>query len=95
MQIVWSQHMPSPSDDEAPPFNGRYQDLLRSVGAWLDARGYQLARLSESGPSLVIEVEAGVQGDDHSREVLRLDLDALDRLALAARNDRNRFLQAG
>ena len=95
MQIVWSQNSPSSIDEEIQPFSGRYQDLLRSVGAWLDARGYQLARLSESGDSLVIEVEAGVQGDDHTREVLRLDIDALDRLSTAARNDRNRFLQAG
>ena len=95
MQIVWSQNSPSQSGDENQPFNGRYQDLLRSVGAWIDARGYRLARLSESGDSLVIEVEAGVSGDDQSREVLRLDMDALDRLSVAARNDRNRFLQAG
>lgn len=95
MQIVWSQSNPVLDESQIQPFHGRYQDLLRSVGAWLDARSYRLARLSESGESLVIEVETGVVGDDQVREVLRLDVDALDRLAIAARNDRNRFLQAG
>jgi hypothetical protein len=51
--------------------------------------------LSESDGSILIEVETGVPGDDLSREIIRLDKDALDRLTNAARNDRNRFLQAG
>ena len=95
MQIVWINKANTTLASTSQPFHGRYQDLLRSVGAWLDARGYRLARLSESNDSLVIEVETGVDGDDLSREVLRLDWDALDRLANAARNDRDRFLKVG
>lgn len=76
-------------------FQGQYQDVLRSVGAWLDARGYALSGISESGDYLVIEVQTGPAGDNREREVLRLDLDALGRLAHAGRNDRNRFAVAG
>lgn len=93
MQIVWSAPDRADSRSEHQPFQGRYQDILRSVGAWLDARSYRLARLSEADGALVIEVETGVPGDDLSREVLRLDLEAVDRLTNAARNDRNRFMQ--
>jgi hypothetical protein len=95
MQIVWSAPERAEAKTDHQPFNGRYQDILRSVGAWLDARSYRLARLSEADGCLVIEVETGVPGDDLSREVLRLDGEALERLTLAARTDRNRFLQAG
>ena len=62
-------------------FQGQYQEFLRSVGAWLDARGYSLTLISESGNSLVIEVQTGASGDDPEREVLRLDIEALNRLA--------------
>ena len=95
MQIVWTAPDCAAEKNEHQPFNGRYQDVLRSVGAWLDARSYRLTRLSESDGCLVIEVETGVPGDDLSREVLRLDSEALERLTSAARNDRNRFLQTG
>lgn len=95
MQIVWTATDRSPEQIAHQPFHGRYQDILRSVGAWLDARSYRLTRLSESDGSLVIEVETGVPGDDLSKEILRLDHEALDRLTTAARNDRNRFLQTG
>ncbi len=95
MQLVWTAPDSAASPSGHQPFNGQYQDLLRAVGAWLDARGYRLTRLSESDGSFLIEVEIGVAGDDLSREVLRLDHEALNRLTSAARNDRNRFLQAG
>lgn len=95
MQIVWTAPDRAEKQTDNQPFHGRYQDILRSVGAWLDARSYRLTKLTESDGSFLIEVETGVVGDDLSREVLRLDIEALDRLTLAARNDRNRFLQAG
>jgi hypothetical protein len=95
MQLVWTAPDAGATKSDHQPFHGQYQDILRSVGAWLDARGYRLTKLSESDGAFVIEVEIGVQGDDLSREVLRLDHEALQRLTSAARNDRNRFLHTG
>jgi hypothetical protein len=95
MQIVWTAPNRPDSKIDHQPFHGRYQDILRAIGAWLDARSYRLTRLSESDGCFVIEVETGVAGDDLSREILRLDMDAINRLTSAARNDRDRFLQAG
>jgi hypothetical protein len=95
MKIIWTQVDSSRSDSDIQPFHGKYQDILRSVGAWLDARGFRLTKLSESGGSLVIEVEIGVMGDDLSREVIRLDPESLERLMVAARNDRDRFAAFG
>ena len=95
MKIVWTSGGPLGSDEGGSVFQGQYQEILRSVGAWLDARSYNLARISEGGDSLVIEVQTGVSGDDQNREVLRLDIDALNRLANASRNDRDRFGPAG
>ena len=96
MKLVWSVPDSLATLEPATPsvsaaLLGCYQDLLRSVGAWLDARGFRLVRLSASGSSLVIEAEAGEHGDDLSREVIRLDNDALARLMQAARADRDRF----
>lgn len=92
MQLVWSL----PSTDELSKLSnqalsGRHQDMLRSVGAWLDARGYRLSRLSASGETLMVEVETGQPGDDLGREVFRLDYESLDRLTQAALADRDRF----
>jgi|SRR4051794_8482345 hypothetical protein len=95
MKIIWTQGDSNRDETKAQPFHGRYQDILRSVGAWLDARGFQLTKLSESGGALVIEVETGVTGDDLSREVIRLDPESLERLTSAARNDRDRFAAFG
>ena len=92
MQLVWS--LPSSDSPEAPTiqdFAGRQQDMLRAIGAWLDARSYRLARLSSAGSGLIVEVETGRPDDDHSREVFRLEIDALERLVQAARADRDRF----
>jgi hypothetical protein len=91
MKIVWTSGAPLGGDEGGFVFQGQYQEILRSVGAWLDARCYNLARISEAGDSLVIEVQTGAAGDDLNREVLRLDIEALNRLANAARNDRDRF----
>ena len=95
MKIIWAQIDSAKSDPNNQPFHGRYQDILRSVGAWLDARGFRLTRLSESDGSLVVEVEIGVRGDDLSREVLRLDAESIERLTSAARDDRDRFAAFG
>ena len=94
MQLIWTQ---SDSDhaDAPQPFTGNYQDVLRSIGAWIDARGFQLTRIVETNGSLVIEVETGVAGDDQTREVIRLNADSVEKLTLAARNDRNRFTAFG
>ncbi len=94
MRVVWTNGG-EPEVGTRRVFQGQYQDVLRSLGAWLDARGYVLVQLSESGTSLVIEVETSAAGDDPGREVLRLDLDALIRLTDAGRNDRNRFAAMG
>ena len=95
MKIVWTSGGPLDGDEGRFVFQGQYQEILRSVGAWLDARSYNLARISESGNSLVIEVQTGAAGDELNREVLRLDIKALNRLATAARNDRDRFATTG
>jgi hypothetical protein len=94
MNLVWS--VPSTGtitapSSTSPSLTGCYQDMLRSVGAWLDARGYRLANLSTSGTSVVVEAEVGELGDDITREVIRLDFEALARLMQAARADRDRF----
>jgi hypothetical protein len=94
MRVVWTNGG-KPGDEDGRVFQGQYQDVLRSLGAWLDARGYGLVQLSESAGSLEVEVETGAAGDDPGREVLRLDRDALNRLANAGRNDRNRFAAIG
>ena len=91
MKIVWTSGELPGGDNGGYVFQGQYQEILRSVGAWLDARNYNLSRISESGDSLVIEVQTGAVGDDLNREVLRLDIEALNRLASASRNDRDRF----
>lgn len=96
MKLVWSVPdsigtVESLGSSMSASLVGCYQDMLRSVGAWLDARGFRLVRLSATGSSLVIEAEAGEQGDDLSREVIRLDNEALARLMQAARADRDRF----
>ena len=95
MQLIWTQADPNQSDDEFQPFQGNYQDVLRSIGAWIDARGFQLSRIVESNGSLIIEVETGVPGDDQNREVIRLNADSIEKLTAAARNDRNRFSTVG
>jgi hypothetical protein len=92
MQFVWT--LPSLEETSAPPileFSGRYQDMLRAVGGWLDARGYRLVGLSGTGDSLVVEVEAGPPGPEICREAFRLDFGSLERLAIAAQSDRDRF----
>lgn len=96
MQLVWS--LPSSRSTTAPdpqPIVGNYQEMLRSLGAWLDARGYRLIRLSAAGNGLVVEVETGQAGDDLSREIFRLEFQALERLMHAARSDRDRFDRVG
>ena len=95
MKIVWTSGKSIPETEDGHVFQGQYQEILRSVGAWLDARSYSLARISESGDGLLIEVRTGVSGDDPGREVLRLDVEALNRLAHAARSDRDRFAATG
>jgi hypothetical protein len=69
--------------------------MLRALGAWLDARGYRLTRVSVNESNLIVEVETGQADDDLSTEIFRLEFDALERLMTAARSDRDRFLRAG
>ena len=89
MQLVRS--IPAPTTSPAPglhPYLGRHQEMMRAVGAWLDARGFRLVGLTETGDGLSIEVETG---GDRVREAFRLDYPALERLMDAARADRDRF----
>jgi hypothetical protein len=69
--------------------------MLRALGAWLDARGYRLTRMSANETSLIVEVETGQADDDLSTEIFRLEFEALERLMSAARSDRDRFLRVG
>jgi hypothetical protein len=92
MQLV--RTLPSPDQPSLSPtlaFVGQYQEMLRAVGAWLDARGFRLTGMSGSGDALLIEVETGPPGDGSHREAFRLDYSAIERLVRAAQLDRNRF----
>ena len=96
MQLVWSLPTLDAASLRRPqPLAGRYQEMLRALGAWLDARGYCLTRMSANESSLIVEVETGQAGDDLSTEIFRLEFEALERLMSAARSDRDRFLRAG
>ncbi len=66
---------------------GRYQKSLRAIGAWLDIRGFSDVRIVEDDGELVVEA-AGSRGEPSVTERIRLDVDHLGRLSLAARHDR-------
>jgi hypothetical protein len=64
-----------------------YQEILRSVGAWLDMRGYQEIRITEKTDGLVIE---GTPADGFGVEPERLLLDNehIQRFCDASRQNR-------
>lgn len=71
--------------DRAPR---RYQDELRAIGAWLDARGYREIRVIERPNGLLVQGRPG--GDDPTVpfETMIFDEARLRHLLTAARRDR-------
>jgi hypothetical protein len=78
---------PTPRPDPSRPEHLNNQDTLRSVGAWLDIRGYTLVAVRRDGDALIVEATLP---HEEAPEVLRFDREALARLSFAARSDRNR-----
>ena len=78
---------PTPRPDPARPEHLTHQDALRSLGAWLDVRGYTLDGFRRDGVDLI--VTATLPGADEP-DVLRLDPAAIARLRDAAKADRHR-----
>jgi hypothetical protein len=66
---------------------GRYQESLRTIGAWLDIRGFRDVRIIEADGELLIEA-AGAEGEPSITERIHLDSASIGRLCQAARNDR-------
>jgi hypothetical protein len=64
---------------------GGYQETLRVIGAWLDARGVSQVRIEERSGALTIEAMAGATP---RRETVRLDHERIERLRAAALADR-------
>lgn len=62
-----------------------YQDALRTVGAWLDVRGYRDVRIVEDCGALIVEALPNATAPV---EVLRFDAERMRRLRAAALNDR-------
>jgi hypothetical protein len=66
-----------------------YQEILRSIGAWIDVRGYREVRIEGDAGSLTIEglLEQENAGDE--RERLLLDSEQLQRFCDASRLNRS------
>jgi hypothetical protein len=66
-----------------------YQEILRSVGAWIDVRGYREVRIEGDAGGLTIEgvLEQEDAGDE--RERLLLDSEQLQRFCDASRLNRS------
>jgi hypothetical protein len=66
-----------------------YQEILRSIGAWIDVRGYREVRIEGDADGLAIEgvLDQGGAGDE--RERLVLDTEQLLRFCDASRLNRS------
>jgi hypothetical protein len=65
-----------------------YQEVLRSVGAWLDMRGYQDIRITEGPEGLIIEGLPAEDSFDGEHERLLLDNELIQRFCEASRQNR-------
>jgi hypothetical protein len=66
-----------------------YQEILRSVGAWIDVRGYREVRISGDVGGLVIEGVLGEEDSGDETERLLLDNEHLERFCEASRLNRS------
>jgi hypothetical protein len=64
-----------------------YQEILRSVGAWLDMRGYQEIRIIEGPEGLAVEGFPAVEGNAPER--LLIANDQIGRFCDASRLNRD------
>lgn len=77
--------------DDSTGLKGTYQETLRTIGAWLDVRGYRDIRIVEDAGDLVIEASDSSRDASHV-EFFRLDREGIERMRHAARNDRGSAL---
>ena len=66
-----------------------YQEILRSIGAWIDVRGYCEVRIKGDADGLAIEGVLSPVGASDERERLVLDTEQLHRFCDAARLNRS------
>ncbi len=77
-----SQHL-------TPDVRPTYQEMLRSVGAWLDLRGYQEIRIIQNSDGLAIEGRSLVECADSLPERLQLTNEQIERFCDASRQNRD------
>jgi hypothetical protein len=78
--------MSQPDPDE---IHLTYQEILRSIGAWIDVRGYREVRIEGDADGLAIEGVLDHAGPDDERERLVLDTEQLLRFCDASRQNRS------
>jgi hypothetical protein len=66
-----------------------YQEILRSIGAWIDVRGYREVRIEGDADGLTIEGVLDQAGAGDEREQLLLDGEQLHRFCQASRLNRS------
>jgi hypothetical protein len=66
-----------------------YQEILRSVGAWLDMRGYQEIRIIQNPEGLAIEGLSSAACADAEPERLLLTNEQIERFCDASRLNRD------
>jgi hypothetical protein len=66
-----------------------YQEILRSIGAWIDVRGYREVRIEGHADGLAIEGVVDQAGAGDERERLVLDTEQLLRFCEASRHNRS------
>ena len=72
-----------------PGMRPTYQEILRSVGAWLDMRGYQEIRIIQNAEGLAIEGLSTVACADAEPERLLLTNEQIERFCDASRQNRD------
>ena len=75
---------PVPSEDQLT-----YQEILRSIGAWIDVRGYREVRIEGDADGLAIEGVLDQVDAGDERERLVLDTEQLHRFCDASRLNRS------
>jgi hypothetical protein len=71
------------------PIRLTFQEVLRSIGAWADVRGYQDVRIAGSVDGITIEGVLSLDGAGGKPERLALDNDQLLRFCEASRLNRS------
>ena len=71
------------------PVRLSYQEILRSIGAWIDVRGYDKVRIAGDADGLTIEGVLALEETGGAPERLVLDNDQLQRFCDASRLNRS------